>query len=600
MRFLTVFFFFLGFSLSISAQNNDEQLAQQYFNNGDYDKAQILFEKLLDKNPGSSFFYESLLTCYKQKNKTDLALKITKRLAKRFEDLPIYAIDHALVLAEQDKNKSKKELDKIIEKVQPIELYITKTADAFIKRGMNNLAIETYIKGRNLLKNDHLWHVELGKVYALSGMNNEMIDEFLEAVQVDNSSLEAVENNLQLSMADSTQSANLKQALYKRLQKNPTNDPLIEMLVWYEIQQHDFNGAFIQIRALDKRQRLEGKRVYELAQIAQSNNYFTEAINFCQYIIDQGVAIRYYNEAKNLQLQTRRLKVTNGIYTQSDLQLLELDYKNYLKEYGESHATAAPMKDLAELYAYYLGMPDTAIVYLNKLIDMQRTPAHFKAESKLMLGNVYILTGNYWDPVLLYGQVDKDFKEDELGQEAKYRNAKLSYYKGEFEWSQSQLDILKKATSQLISNNSIELGLLIQDNLGLDSNEEAMKLFADADLYIYQNKFAEALANLDTIYARFPEHSLADDIVYAKARIYRKKQQWQVCEDLLEKVYTSFSGDILADNALFDAAEIYELNLNNKAKAKELYEKLITQFPGSLFAVEARKRYRALRGDVLN
>jgi TolA-binding protein len=127
-----------------------------------------------------------------------------------------------------------------------------------------------------------------------------------------------------------------------------------------------------------------------------------------------------------------------------------------------------------------------------------------------------------------------------------------------------------------------------------------MKLFADADLYIYQNKFAEALANLDTIYARFPEHSLADDIVYAKARIYRKKQQWQVCEDLLEKVYTSFSGDILADNALFDAAEIYELNLNNKAKAKELYEKLITQFPGSLFAVEARKRYRALRGDVLN
>ena len=217
-----------------------------------------------------------------------------------------------------------------------------------------------------------------------------------------------------------------------------------------------------------------------------------------------------------------------------------------------------------------------------------------------MLGDVYILVGNYWDPVLYYGQVDKDFKEDELGQEAKFRNAKLSYYKGEFEWSQAQLDVLKKATSQLISNNSIELALLIQDNLGLDSNEEAMKLFADADLYIYQNKFNEAIANLDTIYARYPMHSLADDILYAKSRIYRKQQQWQKALDLLDKVYTVYSYDILADNAIFDAAEIYDYNLNNKTKAKELYEKLITQLPGSLYAVEARKRYRFLRGDVLN
>ncbi|MBI3234029.1 MAG: tetratricopeptide repeat protein, partial [Bacteroidetes bacterium] len=516
------------------------------------------------------------------------------------EDQPLYNVDHALLMTSKDKQKGNKEISKIISTLPPVELIVQKTADAFIKRDMLNEAIETYKKGRSIFNNDNLWHVELGKTYNMAGMRNEMINEYLEAVQVDAASLEAVENNLQQSMADSAQSAELKQALYTRLQKNPTNEPLMEMLIWYEIQQKDFKGAFNQLKVLDKRQKLEGRRIIEIARIAENNRDFESAINYCQYIIDQGKLGRYYNEAKNLQLETRRRKVTNGIYTQNDLKQLEKDYKEYISEYGVSPATASSIKDLAEMYAYYLNMPDTAITYLEMLTNMPRLSNAMRAECKLMLGDVYILIGNYWDPVLLYGQVDKDFKEDELGQEAKFRNAKLSYYKGEFEWSQTQLDILKKATSQLISNNSIELALLIQDNLGLDSNEEAMKLFADADLYIYQNKFNEAIANLDTIYARFPQHSLADDILYAKARIYRKQQQWQKALDMLDKVYTIYSYDILADNALFDAAEIYEYNLNNKAKAKELYEKLITQLPGSSFAVEARKRYRMLRGDVVN
>lgn len=592
----------LMFTLSASsfAQSNDEQLAQQYFSNGEFDKAVILYEKLLDKNPGSTYFYENLLTCYKQLKNIDQALKTTKKLFKRFEDQPIYAIDHGLLMQLKDQQKGIKELEKIISGMPAIDVYIIKTAEAFYKRGLYTESIKCYLKGRLLLNNEHLWHVELGKIYAITGQRNQMIDEYLEAVQMNPLSLEAVENNLQLSMNDSSQAAELKQALYKKLQKSPTNEPLMEMFIWYEIQQQDFNGAFIQIKAIDKRQKQEGRRVLELAQIAMSNNFFDGAIGYCQYVIDQGKNLRFYNEAKNLQLQSRRKKVTNGMYTNADLKLLEMDYKNYLAEYGIGVATAAPIKDLAELYAYYLGMPDSAIYYLNLLVEIPRLGSQFKGECKLMLGDIYILVGNYWDPVLYYGQVDKDFKEDELGQEAKFRNAKLSYYKGEFEWSQAQLDVLKKATSQLISNNSIELALLIQDNLGLDSNEEAMKLFADADLFIYQNKFTDAIANLDTIYARFPQHSLADDILYAKARIYRKQQQWQKSLDLLDKVYTVYSYDILADNALFNAAEIYDYNLNNKVKAKELYEKLLTQFPGSLFAVEARKRFRFLRGDVVN
>lgn len=586
--------------LQASAQSNDEQLAQQYLSNGEYDKAVILYEKLIEKIPGSMYFYENLLTCYKQLKQEDDAVKLAKRLGRRFEDQPIYKVDQIILISARDKNKGKKELDKLWKEMPPTEMTITRISEAFEKRGLYAEAIQTLKIGRLKIGNPEAWHVALGRLYGIVGERSLMIDEYLAAVQTNAADLDAVENNLQQGMGDSAQAAQLKQALTDRLKTDPANESIMEMLIWYSVQQRDFMTALHQVKMIDRRQKGEGKRIFELAGIAGTNNAFDAAIACCSYIMALGRNLRYYNDAQNLQLQMRRKKVVNGIYNKQDLLQLENDYKSFIGEFGENPATATSMKDLAELYAYYLDQPDSAIMLLASLSEMYRLPAKFRAECKLMLGDVYILIGNYWDPVLYYGQVDKEFKEDELGQEAKFRNARLSYYKGEFEWAQAQLDILKKATSQLISNNSIELALLIQDNLGLDSNEEAMKIFADAELYIYQHKFKEAMAALDTIYARFPQHSLADEILYAKARIFRMQQQWQPAVDLLEKVYTVFGFDILADNALFDAAEIYEFNLKQPDQAMKLYEKLITDFPGSLYTVEARKRFRILRGDLVN
>jgi len=58
--------------------------------------------------------------------------------------------------------------------------------------------------------------------------------------------------------------------------------------------------------------------------------------------------------------------------------------------------------------------------------------------------------------------------------------------------------------------------------------------------------------------------------------------------------------DILADNATFQLADLYENILGDTTKAQELYEKVLLEYPGSLFVVEARKRFRRLRGDDIN
>jgi predicted Zn-dependent protease len=230
---------------------------------------------------------------------------------------------------------------------------------------------------------------------------------------------------------------------------------------------------------------------------------------------------------------------------------------------------------------------------------MPRLDDQFKAYCKLELGDIYLLKGEEWDAMLLYGQVDKDFKEDPLGQEAKFRNAKLSYYIGEFEWARAQLDVLKTATTQLIANNAMELSLLIQDNT-LDSIEEPLLLFAKADLLYYQNKTSDALLLLDSIDAEYPRHSLADDILMKRAEISYKNRDYAQSVKYLNLLLKEHGSDILGDNALFMLADITEYKLNDKEGAKKLYEDFLAAYPGSFFTAEVRKRFRALRGDVMN
>ena len=52
------------------------------------------------------------------------------------------------------------------------------------------------------------------------------------------------------------------------------------------------------------------------------------------------------------------------------------------------------------------------------------------AQAKLNLGDIYVITEQPWESVLLYYQVEKSHKNDDLGETAKLKNAKLSFYKG--------------------------------------------------------------------------------------------------------------------------------------------------------------------------
>ena len=230
---------------------------------------------------------------------------------------------------------------------------------------------------------------------------------------------------------------------------------------------------------------------------------------------------------------------------------------------------------------------------------MPRINVGIKAKSKLDLGDIYILTGESWESTLLYSQVEKTNKEQPIGYEAKLKNAKLSYFNGDFELAKAHLDVLREATTREISNDAIDLSLLIHDNTFLDSKDAIMRQYAYIELLLFQNKKNEALDSLDQMLRNYPSHSLVDEIHFLSAKINRQIGSFETAIQNLEKINENFTEDILGDDALFIMAQIYENDLKMKDKAQQIYQDFLTRYPGSVFIAQARKRFRILRGDTI-
>jgi hypothetical protein len=332
-----------------------------------------------------------------------------------------------------------------------------------------------------------------------------------------------------------------------------------------------------------------------------SNQDYKVANEAFSYIIKKGPMHPYYTESLTNMLRAKFLTITGGFgYQQKDLEELNKEYSTALDELGRNARTVLLMRDQAHLQAFYLNQLDEAMTLLEDAIAIPNIGEQTKASLKLELGDIYLFEGEAWDASLLYSQVEKAFKNDPIGHEAKYRNAKLSYYIGEFNWSKAQLDVLKAATSKLIANDAMELSLLIGDNMDPDSTYTGLSYFSRAELYIYRGQDDRALATLDSIGKLSLTHPLDDNVLYTEAEIFIRKKDYAKADTLLAMIVTNYKTDILADNALFRRAQLQEEAIKDKEKSMQLYQQLLVDFPGSLFTTEARKRYRYLRGDAVN
>ncbi|MCB9262603.1 MAG: tetratricopeptide repeat protein [Flavobacteriales bacterium] len=598
--------FFLALNLVGFAQDTDEELAAQYFNNEEYDKAEILYQRLHKKNSESVYIYQNYLNCLLKLNNLSEAEKMVSRQVKKYPDKPLYVVDLGYLFKETGKTKEADELyeNAISKAVSSLKrdastVEVEQLAGALVKRDEYDFAKKALLEGRKASGYSILFSQNLMDIYKAKGQSEALVNECLDVLAEAPSDLERVKSNLVFLVDRDIKMDYLQEKAALYIQKHPQNTSFDDLLMWIFVQQKKFNSALRQAAAMDKRNKTDGRTLIELAETCLSNDEFEVAEKCFDKVLEFGNDGYYYLVAKAGKLETAYRRITTSQnFSEQDVNNLVGQYENMIATYGKDQHTAPSIKELSDIYIFYKHDAGKGIELLEGLLTIPYLPRNDLGEYKLALGDAYLIKGDIWEATLLYGQVDKEFKEDALGQEAKFRNARLSYFKGDFDWAKEQLDVLKTATSQLISNNAIELTLLIKDNTGLDSNTDAMKAFATSQLLLFQNKLDESLSILNKLPLAYPNHALEDEIYLAKAQIFFKQGLYEKAEEYYQNIINYFADDILADNALFALAKLYEHQLNNPEKAIEMYEKIIFNYPGSLFVVDARKRYNKLKSNI--
>lgn len=601
MRITFSFLLFFLISASIFAQsNNDLRIANRYANSGECDKAIELFKTFEKKLSIHSYFKNYFQCLIKMKNFED-AIYLAKETSKAYPQQIKYSAFLGIAFkANNEHYKAEKEFKKSINGLRPKKTNdVTVLATIFSNHGEYEWMIKTYQKGQELNPNFEFGFILASSLSTL-GKTEKMIDTYLDLVEKNSKNITSVKVRLQNSLGRTKSTENnyelLKNKLLPRVQKT-NNTALTELLIWLFIQSNEYNAAYIYTKALDKRLQENGSRMFDLAYIAYENKSYESAIKCYQYLIKQGVKNKFYKDARISEaiVSGEILRKNNNNLT--ELNHIKNKYQSVLDEFGASKDMAFLMKDYAQLKAYYQYDYSGAISLLEECI-LLLPESQLQAECKLMLGDILLITEKEWDAIIKYSQVEKAFKENPIGHEAKYRRAKVAYYQGQFSWAQAQLDVLKASTSKLIANNAMKLSLLITDNMGLDTSALAMQMYAQADMLEFQNKFDQSTLLLDSMLMIFKGHTLTDEIIFKKAEIHLKKNDYQSAAGFFETITKEFAYDILADDALFRWASILENHLNNKVKAQELYEKLIIDYSDSIFSSEARKRFRQLREEL--
>lgn len=595
-------FLFIALSASLFTLTAQEfRLADLYYQDGEYEKAASIYQSLYIQNKSAPTYlmrYVECLVALKQYEKAEKALK--DEVALRPGDPGILITLGNVYGVKGDTLAAQKIYDEASRKASSNPALVEITARSFISQSLFEYAAKVYENAQKINTNKSLYAYSLAELYRRMGKSDKMIDNYLLSVATFGSNMSYLMQIFERYLGEEDITV-LQTKLYASLQAEPDQILYNELLEWSFINQKEYKKALRQARALDRKLNENGGRVVNIANIAYADKDFDTAIEGYQYILDnKSINSTYYLDAKKSALNAKKEKVTGGYnYSKTDLASLKADYESFLNDYGRNSQTALLMVEYADFSALFLNEVDTAKALLHQVIGFGGVQNQDVANAKLKLADYYLIEEDQWEASLLYSQVDKEFKEGQLGEWARYKNAKLSYFMGDFDWAQDQFDILKSATSRLISNDAIDLSVFIMDNLNLDTTARPMELFAKSELLIFQNKLTESVIMLDSLSSQYPEHSLQDDILYVKAQICKKRQQPEEAAKLYQIIIEKYPEEIRCDNAMYDLAFMNESVFNNIEKAKELYFKLFTDYASSTFAIDARKRYRVLRGDNL-
>lgn len=598
-KFSLVLLLSLGCSTALwaQAQPPDIALARQYAQNKEYDKAIPVFKHIYEQAPFDKGVYDEYLDALVAAGQyTDAETLVQYMMKIRRED-PVMLLDLGRVYdADNKKKKATEQYEAALNAVSGEEFRTRQLADAFTRMGNTDYALKVYDRARTLSRNPYAYGTEMALLYGKKGNAEGASAALMDVLVTQPNALDDVKASLlKITEGDERKLEMVRKQIGKRISAQPDNPYWVELMTWIYTQKGDYAGAFQSVVALDKKMKEAGERVMAFAGSAIKDGQPVIAQQCYEYVMQKGKDGPMYDQAWAGKIDVLQTQVAGKKpLDERQVAVLLKEYHNFLQEYPQ-YNTSTLVQAYAEALARYGHQVDSAIALLEKAITAPNASREFVGYCKLDLGDYNLLQDKVWNATLLYSQVDKAFKEDRLAEEARFRNAKLAYYRGDFKWAQQQLAVLKASTSELIANDALYLSVLITENSAGDSIQPALQRFAAADMLLFQNKTRESDQLLDSIAKAFPDNALQDDILLLRAKIAGEEGRNNDAITYLEKILKDYGTDVLGDDAAYRLALLYDEVLKDKARALQYYEVLITQYPGSTYIQAARARYQKLK-----
>lgn len=577
----------------------DEQLARSFYNNKEYYKAAELYNQLYQKYNYYHYFSQ-YIECLLFIEKYDEAEKNLKTFIKRDNTTNKWKAQINLAFVYQKNNeieKADKYLKKMINELPEDRNVFNQVANNMRMKDLDEYAILLYDRGASILSMNHKFYMEKALAYQ-SMLNFEKATEnYLLQLEVSPDDYETVKSRFSYMLrydVDGSVTDVIRIALLKKTQERPEDALFAELLVWFALQMKDYEIAVNQEIALDRRFNDREYDIIYLARIARDNGQYDIAIKAYDYLIKKSAEGAFYPEAVVGKTEVEYEKVNasqSGVSTEW-YSNFEQRIMNECNELGILDMTIPILVIRAEILAFRLEEDAKAVELLNDALTLNLTKLN-KAKLKMKLADIYLFKEEVWEATLLYSQVDKSMKEEPIGHEARFKNAQLRYYIGEFDWALSVLNILKSATSKLIANDAMTLSLVISDNLEYDT--VALQRLAKADFYIYQKRYELANQMLDSINIYNPNEVSMPYLLMRKAQIAVENQGYNLADSLYKRVYQGYADSYMADDALMKDAVLLERFLDNKEEAMECYAKIIDEYTASVYVAQARNAYRRLR-----
>jgi tetratricopeptide (TPR) repeat protein len=591
MKKKIISYFLLLFSTFVFSQN--EQLAQNYFDKGDFEKAVLMFEDLVKAQPNNFAFLQKHIICLQQMKQYEKAQEIILSRIEKTKQPNLYVDLGYNYQLQKNTDKAKKYYKMALEKIKENPNNVYTIAQNFEQKTLIEQAIEAYNLGMVGNPNSN-FDYQIALLQGQIGNTELMTDKLLDFAFKNPTNLNLVQNQLTRFISENSNenfTDYLKKALLLRTQQ--TQEVFWnQFMSWFFVQQKEYGKAFIQEKAIFKRNPDNFGNIVNLAKLTIEENETETSRTILDFILlnTDDAELQLEAQYQLINLDIDKAKVINFPIISEKLNQL-------IAKFGISPNTTKLQILKAHFEAFYLNQLDISKKELSATLELPLNN-YQKSDVKMELADVLLLDQKFNQAIIYYAQIEDDLKNDEIAHEASFKMAKASYLKGDFEWAQQQFKVLKSSTSQLIANDAMEMFLLINDNTVEDSTQVALKQYAKADYLLYQNKNTEALALFKTIVEQNKGKTIEDETLLKIAQLYEKQADFAQAILNYQEIIEKHKDGIYIDEALFFSAEIYRKQIPDIEKAKAHYEKIIFGHQDSIYFVDARNYYRKLRGDT--